>query len=154
MDWLMRFNYRADDGVTWIYIGIGRSQGRPARSLINSWKETLSKIGPIMHNSGKAIYGNPHFKRLDVMREVDGIFDEFGYYGFNLNQSSFLGVRKPVIAWTADSSQLRPDPDEYFQRHLFMGAFPMVPYPENHHSILPDEWSERFYMDYGPLLDE
>jgi hypothetical protein len=153
MDWLMRFNYRADDGVTWLYIAVGRSEGHPARSLINSWKETLSKIGPIMHNAGKAIYGNPHFKRLDVMREVDGIFDEFGYYGFNLNQSSFLGVRKPVIAWTADSSQLRPDPDEYFQRHLFMGAFPMVPYPENHHSILPDEWSEGFYMDYGPLLE-
>ena len=35
-----------------------------------------------------------------------------------------------------------------------MGAFPMVPYPENDHSILPDEWAERFYMDYGPLMDE
>lgn len=154
MDWLTRFNYRADDGVTWKYIAAGRSQGHAARSLISSWKATLSKIGPIMHNAGKAIYGNPHVKRLDVMREVDGIYDEFGYYGFNLNQSSFLGVRKPVIAWTSDSSQLRPDPDQYFQRHLFMGAFPTVPYPQNDHSILPDQWSERFYMEYGPLFDE
>ncbi|MGA3328455.1 MAG: hypothetical protein ABSF45_28730 [Terriglobia bacterium] len=154
MDRLMRFNYRSDDGVTWLYIAVGRSEGRPARSLINSWKETLRKIGPIMHDAGKAIYGNSLFKRLDVMREVDGIFDEIGYFGFNLNQNSFLGVRKPVIAWTAESLQLRPDPDEFFQRHLFMVAFPMVPYPENDHSILPDEWSERFYKDYGPLLDE
>jgi hypothetical protein len=154
MDRLMLFNYRADDGVTWLYNALGRSEGHPARSLINSWKETLSKIAPIMHNAGKAIYGNTHYKRLDVMRDVDGIFDEYGYFGFNLNQDSFLGVYKPVIAWTAESSQLRPDPDEFFQRHLFMGAFPMVPYPENDHSILPDEWAERYYMDYGPLMDE
>jgi hypothetical protein len=154
MDRLMLFNYRANDGVTWLYSAVGRSQGHPARALANSWKETLSKIGPIMHNAGKAIYGNATYKRLDVMRDVDGIFDELGYFGFNLNQDSFLGVRKPVIAWTADSSQLRPNPDEFFQRHLFMGAFPMVPYPENDHSILPDEWAERYYMDYGPLLDE
>jgi hypothetical protein len=154
MDHLMRFNYRAEDGVTWLNVGVGPIDGRPARFLVNSWKETLSKIGPIMHNAGKAIYGNATYKRLDVMRDVDGIFDEVGYFGFNLNQDSFLGVRKPVIAWTAESSQLRPDPDEFFQRHLFMGAFPMVPYPENDHSILPDEWAERFYMDYGPLMDE
>jgi hypothetical protein len=154
MDWLMRFNHREDDGETWLYVAVGRSWGCPARSLVNSWKDTMSKIGPIMHDAGKAVFGNPHLKRLDLMREVDGIFDEIGYFGFNLNQSSFLGVRKPVIAWTAESLQLRPDPDEFFQRHLFMGAFPMIPYPENDHSILPDEWSERFYMDYGPLLDE
>ena len=154
MDWLMRFNYRADDGVTWLYIAVGRAEGLPARSLVNSWKQTLSRIGPIMHNAGKAIFGNPHLKRLDLMREVDGIYDEIGYFGFNLNQSSFLGVHKPVIAWTAELLQLRPDPDEFFQRHLFMGAFPMVPYPENDHSIVSDAWAERFYMDYGPLLDE
>ena len=154
LDWLMRFNHRADDGVTWLYIAVGRSIGRPARSLINSWKQALSRIGPVMHDAGKAIYVNSLFKRLDLMRHVDGIFDEYGYLGFNLNRDSFLGVRKPVIAWTFDSSQLRPDPDEFFQRHLFMGAFPMVPYPQNDHSIVPDEWAERFYMDYGPLLDE
>jgi hypothetical protein len=154
MDWLMRFNHRADDGMTWVHIAVGSSVGRPARSLINSWKQTLSRIGPVMHDAGKAIYANSLFKRLDLMRHVDGLFDEFGYDGFNLNQDSFLGVRKPVIAWTADSAQLRPDPDAFFQRHLFMGAFPMVPYPENDHSIPPDEWAERFYMDYGPLLDE
>ena len=154
MDRLMRFNHRAEDGATWLSVGVGHFEGRPARSLINSWKETLGKIGPIMHNAGKAIYGNTHYKRLDVMRDVDGIFDEHGFLGFNLNQDSFIGVLKPVIAWTVDKTQLQPDPDEFFQRHLFMGAFPMVPYPENDHSILPDEWAERYYMDYGPLMDE
>ncbi|MGA3325991.1 MAG: hypothetical protein ABSF45_16080 [Terriglobia bacterium] len=29
----------------------------------------------------------------------------------------------------------------------------MVPHPESDHSILPDEWAERFHMDYDPLLD-
>ena len=154
MDRLMRFNHRADDGETWLSVGVGHFEGRPARSLVNSWKMTLSKIGPIMHNAGKAIYGNTHYKRLDVMREVDGIFDEHGFLGFNLNQDSFLGVLKPVIAWTNDKTQLQPDPDAFFQRHLFMGAFPMVPYPENDHAILPDEWADRCYTDYGPLMDE
>jgi hypothetical protein len=88
------------------------------------------------------------------MREVDGIFDEHGFLGFNLNQDSFLGVLKPVIAWTIDKTQLQPDSDAFFQRHLFMGAFSMVPYPENDHAILPDEWTDRCYTDYGPLMDE
>ena len=154
MDWLTRFNDRADDHVTWLGVAIGNVAGRAVRSLITSWRETLSKIGPIMHNAGKAIYGNTGFRRLDLMREVDGIFDEIGYFGCNLNQDSLMAVMKPVIAWTGDKTQLQPNPDEFFQRHLFMGAFPMVPYPENDHSILPDEWAERFYMDYGPLMDE
>ena len=154
MDRLIFFNYRADDGETWLSVGIGNLEGRPARSGIKSWKDTMSKIGPIMHNAGKAIYGNTTICRLDVMREVDGIFDEDGFFGFNLNQDAFVGVRKPVIAWTSDKTQLQPNPDEFFQRHLFLGAFPMVPYPENDHSILPDEWAERQYMDYGPLMDE
>jgi len=154
MDRLYFYNYRADDGATWLDVGLGHLAGRPARSLLNSWKDTMSKIGTIMHNAGKAIYGNATICRLDVLRDVDGIFDEQGYLGFNLNQDSFVACRKPVIAWTPDKSQLQPSPDEFFQRHLFMGAFPMVPYPENDHAILPDEWAERFYMDYGPLLDE
>jgi hypothetical protein len=154
MDRLYFFNYRANDGATWLDVGLGHLAGRPARSLLNSWKDTMSKIGSIMHKAGKAIYGNATICRLDVLRDVDGIFDEDGYLGFNLNQDSFVAVRKPVIAWTSDKTQLQPNPDEFFQRHLFMGAFPMVPYPENDHSILPDEWAERYYMDYGPLMDE
>jgi hypothetical protein len=149
-----RYNFRADDGVTWLGVGVGDVDGQPARSLITSWKETMAKIGPIMHDAGKAVYVNTHFKRLDVLREVDGIFDEHGYDGFNMNQDSLMCPLKPVIAWTAVKGVLQPNPDEFFQRHLFMGAFPMVPYPENDHAIVPDEWVDKQYLDYGPLMDE
>jgi hypothetical protein len=154
IQWLPHFNYRADDGVTWVNTEVGHLKGVSARAMITSYKDILVKIGPIMHSADKVLYVNTQIRRLDLMREVDGIFDEFGYDGFNLNQDSFIGVLKPVIVWTFDKAQLQPDPDAFFQRHLFLGAFPMVPYPENDHSILPDEWAERFYMDYGPLLDE
>ena len=154
IEWLPHFNYRADDGVTWVNTNVGHLNGVSARAMITSYKGILAKIGPIMHSADKVLYVNTQVRRLDLMPEVDGIFDEMGYYGFNLNQDSFMGVLKPVIVWTFDKAQLQPDPDAFFQRHLFLGAFPMVPYPENDHSILPDEWAERFYMDYGPLLDE
>jgi hypothetical protein len=154
IQWLPHFNYRAEDGVTWVNTGIGHQNGVSARAMATSYRDILGKIGPILHGADKVLYVNTQVRRLDIMRGVDGIFDEMGYCGFNLNQDSFLGVLRPVIAWTLDKSMLQPDPDAFFQRHLFMGAFPMVPYPENDHSILPNEWAERFYMDYGPLMDE
>lgn len=156
LDWLTRFNFRADDKVTWVIAGTGKRNGFPVRALITSWKNIMSKLGPIIHNSQKAIFVNTLVKQLDLMKEIDGVYDEFGYYGFNLNQDSFLAVMKPVIAWTTNIKelQLQPDPDLYLQRHLFMGAFPMVPYEDNDHSILPDPQLEQFYMDYGLLFNE
>ena len=152
--WMPRFNYRADDGQTWVNNVVGNLYGIPARSFINSYKEVLGKIGQVMHSGGKVLYVNPHVMRLDTASEVDGFFHEHGFLGFNLNQISFLALLKPVVAWTVNKTQLRPDPDTFFQRYLFMGAFPMVPYPENDHSIVPNQWAERYYMDYGPLLNE
>ena len=34
-----------------------------------------------------------------------------------------------------------------------MGVYPTVPLSGNDHTIAPDAWAERFYLDYGPLLD-
>jgi hypothetical protein len=33
-----------------------------------------------------------------------------------------------------------------------MGVFPMAPFSQNDHSILPGERADRIYMDYGPLF--
>jgi hypothetical protein len=43
-------------------------------------------------------------------------------------------------------------PDEYFQHHLLMGAFPTAPFPGNDHTILPDPEVERYYRDYGQMF--
>ncbi len=90
---------------------------------------------------------------LVVQLDENGIYDEFADRGPALNCAALLGVRKPVIAWTPSVKTLQPDADAYFQRHLHLGVYPTVPYPENDHAILPDAWAERQYLDYGPLLE-
>ena len=145
MDWLTRYNPNADDGATWI--------DGPCRHLRRSWISLMEELGPTFHDAGKVIFGNDMDRRLELMRHVDGFYDEHGYFPYNLNTSSFLALRKPLVCWTSDENPFGADPDEYFQRHLYMGAFPTVPFLGNDHSVLPSKANERLYLDYGPLLN-
>jgi len=145
MDWVVRYNPHADDGVTWI--------DGPSRHLRQSWIALMKQMGPLLHKAGKVIFVNDMDRRLELMREVDGFFDEHGTYGYDLNTSSFLALRKPLVCWTPDNA-FESDPDEYFQRHLYMGAFPMVPCPGNDHAILPSPEHDRLYLEYGPLFNQ
>jgi hypothetical protein len=144
MDWLTRYNPNADDGVTWI--------DRPQRHLRRSWIDLMERMGRIFHDAGKVIFGNDMDRRLELMRHVDGFYDEHGHFPFNLNASAFLSLRKPLVCWTPDEP-FKPDVDTYFQRLLYLGAWPTVPYPGNDHTILPEERNEREYRAYGPLFD-
>ncbi|HEX4485714.1 MAG TPA: NPCBM/NEW2 domain-containing protein [Terriglobales bacterium] len=146
MDWLTRYNSNADDGVTWI--------DGPCRHLRRSWIGLMEKMAPVFHAANKAIFANDMDRRLELMRHMDGIWDEHGYFPYNLNTSSFLALRKPLICWTSDEDPFGADAEEYFQRHLYMGAFLMVPYPANDHSATPSEEHERPYLDYGPLFNQ
>ena len=145
MDWLRMYNEDRDDGVSWF-------GGRPARSLLLSWKSLLERLGPMMHGAGKVIFVNNHDKRIDLLRQTDGFFDEFTYGGSPLNLTALMGVRRPVLGWTAEEKNLGPDPDAFFQRYLHLGVFPMAPFPANDHSLLPGEWVDRQYLEYGPLF--
>lgn len=145
LDWLRMYNEERNDAASWL-------GGRPARSLLLSWKNLLDKLGPVMHRAGKVIYVNNHDKRIDLLRQTDGFFDEFTYGGSPLNLTALMGVRRPVLGWTAEEKNLRPDPDAFFQRYLHLGVFPMAPFPGNDHSLLPSDWVDRQYLDYGPLL--
>jgi hypothetical protein len=145
MDWLRMYNDRRDDSLSWFGDG-------PSRSLLVSWKSMLDRLGPIMHGAGKAIFVNNHDKRIDVLRQTDGFFDEFTYAGSPLNLTALMGIRRPVLGWTSEEKNLRPDPDAFFQRYLHLGVFPMAPFPANDHSLQPSAWVDRQYLDYGPLL--
>ena len=145
MDWLRMYNEERDDSLSWF-------GDRPARSLIVSWKSLLDRLGPVMHASGKVIYVNNHDKRIDLLRQTDGFFDEFTHAGSPLNLTALMGVRRPVLGWTSEEKNLRPDPDAFFQRYLHLGVFPMAPFPANDHSLRPGDWVDRQYLDYGPLL--
>ncbi|MCE5204979.1 MAG: hypothetical protein LLF80_02585 [Porphyromonadaceae bacterium] len=146
LDWLRMFNERADDGITWF-------EGRPVRSLVTSWKALMEDLGPIFHHAGKNILVNNHIKRIDFLKHVDGIFDEFTYGGVALNTTAFLCINKPALGWTdAAATVKREGGDAFFQKYLYMGVFPMCPFPGNDHSIGPDPEVEQFYLDYGPLM--
>jgi hypothetical protein len=153
-------NSHADDGVSWV-------QGGAARALCISWNRFFDQAGPKMRKAGKVIFASTIFSRLDVYRQIDGFYAEFGYDGRGLNSTALMGMRKPVMAWTYNESLFRPDPDSFFQRHLLMGAYPTAPYPWNNHCILPDmSWDEPgdlvqeihdetrgFYYKYGSLFE-
>ncbi len=145
LDWLRFYNSAGDDGVSLV-------EGRKVRSLIFSWNDIMGKIGGTMHGSHKVIFSNPLYRRLDLMREIDGIYDEYGNYYTSLNLCAQLAFNKPITAWTTGAWDFLPNPDAYFQHHLYLGAFLTVPFPGNDHTITPDAAIEPFYLDYGPLL--
>ncbi len=146
MDWLRYFNERADDGIAWF-------GGKPVRSVVTSWKQLMDGMGPIFHDAGKFILVNNHVKRIDVLNHVDGIFDEFTYAGVPLNTTALLCVNKPALGWTdTDATVKKEGGDTFFQKYLYMGIFPMCPFPGNDHSIHPDPEVDQIYLDYGPLM--
>lgn len=146
MDWIHFYNRQRDDGATWY-------EGKPARSLVVSWQEIMGRLGPLMHRAGKVVYGNPHYARLDLMKELDGVYDEAGMLGTSLNLCALMAINKPLVEWTWAGDILKTDPDGFFQRHLHLGAYLTAPLPGNDHAIRPAPERDRYYLDYGPLLD-
>jgi hypothetical protein len=146
LDWLRFYNPRGDDGICW-------RNGRAYRSLFVSWHDIIGKLAPMMHAADKVVFVNNHLKRLDLLREIDGIYCEFAQNGRALNSTGLLCVRKPAIGWTASEADLQPSPDALFQRHLHLGVYPTAPYPENDHTIADSPWAREQYLAYGALLD-
>lgn len=140
------FNTRSDDGYTFWH-------DQPARSLVNSWKETLEKVSEKFHQAERVVYVNDHNHRIDMMKDIDGFYDEAGHLGTSLNNTAFLAIRKPFVAWTASSKTLGANPDNYFQTLLYMGVFPTAPVTGNDHTIVPDPTTDSYYLQYGPLLN-
>lgn len=148
LDWLRMINEKADDGITWF-------EGRPARSLISSWKRILPEIAGELHQANKVLFVNNHTKRIDLLQGVDGIFDEFTYSGAALNLTAFLCLSKTALGWTDNAETIRRQGgDHFFQKYLYMGVFPMCPFPMNDHSITTSQDMDQYYLDYGPLLSK
>lgn len=146
MDWLRMFNERADDNITWY-------NGMPARSLYNSWKSLMGKLGPMMHSADKVIYVNNHSRRIDLLNEVDGIFDEFTYMGNSMNLMALTCFDKPAMGWVDIAKTIENEGgDPFMQRHLYMGVFPMCPFEGNDHSIRPNPYIDQIYLDYGKMM--
>lgn len=147
LDWLRYYNLKGDDQVSW-------KNNRHSRFLLLSWKEAMKELGALMHQYNKVIFANVLYSRIDVMEYLDAIYDEYGQLSYSLNRSALLTLKKPLVAWTVSPDDFNPNPDDYFQRHLYLGAFLTVPYPGNDHTILPDESIETYYEDYGAMFSE
>jgi len=146
-DWTVQYNCHADDGMAFI-------DGVPARSLVNSWKQTISRISELMHKNGKVVFCNNQNKRLDLMFNIDGIYDEHGHIGSMANSDAFISVKKPAAVWTPNSEFIKnTGVDNFFQRHLYLGLYPTCPFPKQSHSISDDPWAEEQYLSYGHLLN-
>jgi hypothetical protein len=143
---LRLYNGRRDDGVSW-YDG-------PVASFIYSWNDMLNKLGPLEHAAGQVVFADPVVEqRIDILRQVDGLFDEYGTFGPNRNNDALLGIFKPTIGWVAQEKDIWRDLDTFLQTYLYLGVFPMAPFPQNDHSILPSASADKIYMDYGPLFE-
>lgn len=145
LDWLRLYNDRRDDGESWF-------DGKPVRSLNVSWRGLMEQLGPLVHGAGKVLFCNNHTKRIEQLRHIDGIFDEFGYANASLNMSALLGLFKPVLGWVQHPNQLEPDPERFFHRYLYLGVYPMAPFPGNDHSLQPSPRVDAAYLKFGPLF--
>jgi len=145
LDWLNHYNEKADDGVSWV-------DGKPARSLHISWQSLMDRLGPLMHKDGKVIFVNAYFARLDWLRHVDGVYNEFGNMAV-FNTTALVCLRKPALAWSYNETIHEPNPDAFMQRHLYLGCFPTAPYQWNNHCMNPEKEADQLFLDYGPLLD-
>ena len=41
----------------------------------------MEKLAPVFHKRNKVVYANNHIKRIEQLKYVDGLFDEFTYGG-------------------------------------------------------------------------
>lgn len=148
-DWIGYVNPHGDDGRTWL--STPDIRGAPVRAMIFSWKDTMSQLATTMHSANKAIFINDHTYRLDMMKNVDGFYDEFGDNNAKMMVTSLLSLGgKPAVAWNHDTTT---NLDNFLQRHLFWGINPTVPFPDNDHCINPSPQLDSVYEDYGPLFE-
>jgi hypothetical protein len=139
-----RINTRGDDGITWY-------NGKPGARFADGWMKFWSKAGALLHPAGKVAYANPLFSRLDLYKDIDGLYVEDTRMS-SLNRYAFLALRKPLVQWGGLNEGVSFDDD--FQWNLYLGTFKTAPFPFNNHNIKPDfGYVDQFSLDYGPLFD-
>ena len=163
MDWLGEYNHRFDDGVSMI-------GPHETRAVQVSFKAFMEQLHPVLHDAGKVIFCNPHITKVEYLKYADGIFNEGAFEWDKMNLSCFLALFKPLNNWCPDGqliidsgdtlleyrtwnkNTIRQTPDEFLQKQIFMGVFPMAPFTGNDHSITPESGMIPCYLDYGEML--
>lgn len=64
-----------------------------------------------------------------------------------------LGARSPAILWVYGPEDWGNDGFDHFaQVHLYMGVFPMAPFPDADHSLPPSDAVDELYTKYGKMF--
>ena len=91
---------------------------------------------------------NTGVSRIDLMLPFDGTFSEF----YAVNADGILGVTSPAILWLYDATECcnsTTGTSKFFHRHMYMGVWPMAPYPGNDHSIPYDSIAQASFAPWA-----
>lgn len=144
-DWIQVYDLTMDDGVSWVQSGSAYSMKRAFRDTTASLRKQMDS-----NRSHSCMMLNTlGYSMLSLMGPFDGTFSE----GHAVNAVGLLGIVSPSILWTYTNADFDGDFDAFARRHLYMGTYPMAPFPGNDHSIDPgNETVMTDYARYGPLF--
>ena len=99
-DMVGTINPGADDGVTLYQWRGAPSQPVAGRSTFFSFVETMEVLGGLLHANGMGTMINVHTTRVDMLRDVDGVFDEHGDNpSSNMKVTGLATIAKPAVIW-------------------------------------------------------
>lgn len=149
-DWNRIYNLDADDGIS-LVLG-----NRTARSMKGAYQAVIADMHDILQSrnvSNIMLINTLGYCALSLFRHFDGSFSE----GHAIASAGLLGLRSPAIMWTYDATECCPnnssaDIHSYFQWRLYLGVFPMAPFPGADHSIPRGGVQDAAYAMYGHLF--
>lgn len=159
---------KADDGISYY-------DGQPGRSLLWGYQETISKMQAMLVGHNQAAFSSSTNPRIDMLRNFDGIYDEFGDDMDKTALDSILALRKPAAAWDHGTAHMPHDGPQsreaFLQRLLYVGMVPTVPsdwgdhtltvgsmgwLPRNPNKNMHFGWNSsellQLHLDYAPLF--
>jgi hypothetical protein len=83
---------------------------------------------------------------------VDGFLAETDDDNGGMNGLAVLGMNKPTVLWRGNPAP-KGQEDDFMQRRLHLGIYPMCPYPANDHGLKWDPAENRQpWVDYGAMM--
>lgn len=148
-DWNKLYNLEGDDGISW-------AAGGPAYSMKRAYIKTMSDIRDMLvdgrGDENIMLINTFGYSMLSLMGPYDGSFSE----GKAVSAVGLLGLFSPAILWVYSADECCKTPelaDTVLQWHLYMGVFPMAPFPGNDHAIPPNPDAQVAFELYGKMFE-
>lgn len=94
-DHASQFRRGGDDGISWWKV-----TGGITSSLLSGWREVMGQFSTTLHSANQALFlSTTQNVRLDLMRGVDGLYDEFGDAPQAMMALGLLSTDRPAAYW-------------------------------------------------------